>query len=70
MNQNDMEQLARRCGGMMVYSADGSPPRVDGLDLMKFCVALNAYVRLDILRDTRDMDAEQARQEISKGAGL
>jgi hypothetical protein len=71
MYPTDMQQLAKMCGGNMVFDANGGPVKVDNLDLMKFCTAINAYIRLDILRDIRDLETKpEVVAEIRKGASL
>lgn len=71
MDQSDMQRLAKMCGATLVFDASGGPTRADNLDLIKFCAALNAYVRLDILRDIQDLGANpELVAEIRKGSAL
>jgi hypothetical protein len=71
MDQNDMERMARLCGGMIIYSANGDPAKVQDLDLHKFCAYLNAYVRLDVVKELSEFEpAKELTDTILKGTTL
>lgn len=57
-------EIARDCGGMMVFDHAGGPAQVQGMDLHKFATLWEIYVRGIVAAEVEELGEDEAFETV------
>jgi hypothetical protein len=64
MKREELEQIAKMAGALLVYNPHGGPIMADNLDLMKFSTYLEGCLRLDVISEIMELGPQASLEDI------
>ena len=64
MKREEIEQIAKMAGALLVYSPHGAPIMADNLDLVKYSAYLEGCLRLDIISEIMELGEHATLDDI------
>lgn len=64
MKRDEIEQIAKMAGALLVYNPHGGPVMADNLDLVKYTAYLEGCLRLDIISEIMELGPQASIEDI------
>ena len=64
MKREEIEQVAKMAGALLIYSPHGGPIIADQLDLIKYSAYLEGCLRLDIISEIMELGPQASVEDI------
>lgn len=64
MKREEIEQIAKMSGALLIYNPHGGPILADNLDLVKYSAYLEGCLRLDIISEIMELGAQATLDDI------
>jgi hypothetical protein len=64
MKREEIEQIAKMAGALLVYNPHGGPIMADNLDLIKYTAYLEGCLRLDIISEIMELGEHASLEDI------
>lgn len=64
MKREEIEQIAKMSGALLVYNPHGGPILADNLDLVKYTAYLEGCLRLDIIGEIMELGEHATLDDI------
>jgi hypothetical protein len=64
MKREEIEQVAKMSGALLIYSPHGAPIIADQLDLVKYTAYVEGCLRLDIISEIMELGPQASIEDI------
>lgn len=64
MKREEIEQIAKMAGAMLVYNPHGGPVIAENLDLIKYTAYLEGCLRLDVISEIMELGPQASLDDV------